>query len=467
MRIAHEMAGFTLAEADGLRRAMGKKTPEVMAQVREKFINGCMRNRVTRAVAQKIFERIEFFAGYAFNRSHSAAYALIAYRTAYLKANYPVEFMAALLTSERDNTEKIAQYVEEGRRMGLSILPPDVNASFARFTVDNGAIRYGLLGVKNVGEKAIESIVEQRGQGGPFTSLADFCERVESRGANRKVVESLIKCGAFDGLKLKRSQLMALLDPAMESAGKRQKEKGAGQLSFFDVFGSPSAPVKEGHGLPELEEWPQEQLLGFEKQLLGFYLTGHPLAAYRLILGLVTTCATGRLTELKDGQEVLLGGIIAKVKVTTTKKGNERMAILSFEDFDGSVEVVCFPQAFAQMEPQLKPDAIVVIRGKVSLREEKPKIFADEALPLEEIWERRARGIQIRLSGDMDRKTLESLKQALGASPGPTPVELRVGNGHNGGSRILVGSTLHVTPSLGLLQQLVDLVGPGQISIKT
>ncbi|MBI3322730.1 MAG: DNA polymerase III subunit alpha [Candidatus Omnitrophica bacterium] len=479
MRIAHEMAGFTLAEADGLRKAMGKKTPEVMAQVREKFINGCLRNGVSRAVAQKIFDKIEYFAGYAFNRSHSAAYALIAYRTAYLKANHPVEFMTALLTSERDDTEKIAQYVEESRRMGIPIRPPDVNASFARFTVEplvlssskdergpRAGIRYGLLGVKNIGEKAIESIVEQRGQGGPFVSLVDFCGRVDTRGVNRKVIESLIKCGAFDSLKLRRSQLFAALDSAMDQAGRRQKEKGGSQLSFFDVFGGSAASPKD---LPaqDLAEWPQEQLLGFEKQLLGFYLTGHPLDAYRSLMSMVATATTGRLTELKDGQDVTLGGVVARMKVTTTKKGNERMAILSLEDLEGGVEVVCFPKAFAQMEQSLKPDAILVIRGKVSLREEKPKLFADDAVPLEEIWERRARGIQIRLSAETERGTLESLRRALGTSPGAVPVELRVGNGHSGGARILVGPTLNVTPSLGLLQQLVDLVGAEQISIKT
>ena len=466
MRIAHEVAGFTLAAADSLRKAMGKKTPEVMEKARGDFVNGCVKHGMGRPTAESIFDKIEYFAGYAFNRSHSAAYALIAYRTAYLKANYPVEFMTALLTSERDNTDKIAQYIEEARRMGIQILPPDVNKSFARFTVERGAIRYGLLGVKNIGEKAIESIVQAREEKGPAVSLTDLCERVDTRAVNKKVLESLIKCGALDSLKMKRSQQFALLDPAMEASSRRQKEKGAGQLSFFDVFGGAGAKPVDAAGAPEPEEWPQEILLAHEKQLLGFYLTGHPLRAYETILKLMGVALTADLPLLKDGAPVTLGGVIAQLKVTTTKKGNERMAIVRFEDFSGDAEVLVFPKVFPLLESNLKEDAVVLVRGKLSAREDRPRILADEIIPLEEAWDRQVNFLKIRLAQETKREILEELKQALGKSPGRVPVELSVGPGGNGGVRIAVGSTLRVNPSLGLLQTLVKLVGQEAISIR-
>ena len=466
MRIAHEVAGFTLAESDTLRKAMGKKTPEVMKKARIDFVNGCVKHGMERATAAAIFEKIEYFAGYAFNRSHSAAYALIAYRTAYLKANYPVEFMTALLTSERENTDKIAQYVEEVRRMEISVRPPDINRSHARFTVEEGAVRYGLLGVKNVGEKAIESIVAVREEAGPYLSLVDFCERVDSRTVNRKVIESLIKCGALDGLKLRRSQMIQILDQALDSGAQRQKEKTAGQLSFFDVFGSSGELKKQAQDLPEIPEWPQEQLLAFEKALLGFYLTGHPLAAYERQIRLFTRVTTGNLSEQRDGAEVTLGGVIAKLKVTTTKKGNERMAIVTFEDFFGSVEVLIFPKVFPLVEIQLKPDAVVLVRGKISLREDRPRLMADDVTPLEEALKVRVHGIRIQLGQEVERQVLEQLKTTLLSSPGRVPVELSFGKGEGGAVRVMVGSTLQVEPSQGLLQSLIDLVGPDSISLR-
>ncbi len=470
LRIAHEVAGFSLGAADLLRRAMGKKTPEIMEKARGEFITGCIRNQVDRRTAEKIFDKIEYFAGYAFNRSHSAAYALLSYRTAYLKANYPVEFMTALLTSERDNTEKIAQYVEEARRMGITITPPDVNRSFARFTVDGEAIRYGLLGIKNVGEKAIESIIQARREKGPFDSLVSFCERVDSRLVNRKVIESFIKCGALDGLGLRRSQLMAILDRAMEVGGLRQKDREGGQLSFFELFGRSSESRGQGVlEIPALEEWPELQRLAFEKGLLGFYLTGHPLTRYESILKLCTTCTTQGLSQLKEGAPVTLGGIIARMKMATTKRGNERMAILSLEDFHGSVEVLVFPKVLPGVEMALKLDEVVLITGRASLREDRPKILAQEVVPLEEgLKTAHAQSIQVSLSPSVDRPTLERLREALLAHPGEIPVELsfRNGGGNGGALRVAVGSTLRVAPSVELFQTLIQLVGPEAIAVR-
>ncbi|MDD5422859.1 MAG: DNA polymerase III subunit alpha, partial [Candidatus Omnitrophica bacterium] len=284
MRIASSLAGFTLAQADNLRRAMAKKTPEVMVEVRTHFVNGCLKNRIDRRTADRIFDQIEYFAGYGFNKSHSAAYAMISYQTSYLKANYPGEFMTALLTSEKDNLDKIAVYISESQRMGLKILPPDVNESYANFTLIGDSIRFGLLAVKNVGQGAIESIIGVRDKGGKFKSIYEFTERVDLRLVNRKVIESLIKCGALDSLGLYRSQLSAMIDKALEVAGGIQKDRSNGQLSFFDKFEDEENFKKTYQEIPNIPEWPENQLLAYEKEMLGFYVTNHPLARFEKIL---------------------------------------------------------------------------------------------------------------------------------------------------------------------------------------
>ena len=468
MRIAHDLAGFSLGQADVLRRAMGKKTPEIMEQARDQFIAGCIKNRVDRRTAEKIFDKIEYFAGYAFNRSHSTAYALISYRTAYLKANFPVEFMTALLTSERENTEKIAPYVEEARRMGIAILPPDINQSHFAFTVEGDAIRYGLAGVKNVGEKAIESIVQARAQKGPFPSLVSFCERVDGRLVNRKVMESLIKCGAFDCLGFYRSQLMAVLDPTVEAAATRQREKQGGQLSFFEVFGSSGqAHRTDSVEMPPLSEWPESQRLAFEKALLGFYLTGHPLDRYQGLLKLYASTTTAKLPLLPEGKEVTLGGVISKLKITTTKRENARMAIATFEDFEGSVEALVFPKVFPKVETALKQDAVVLVTGRVTQREERPKLLAQEITLLDEALERYPESIRIHLKESIERGLLENLREILKAHPGKIPVELAMATPGNGKARICVGDSLRVKPSLELFDRLISLVGNDALSVAT
>jgi DNA polymerase-3 subunit alpha len=464
MQIAHELAGFTLSEADTLRRAMGKKTPEIMEENRDRFIQGCIKNGIQRKVAEHIFKKIEYFAGYAFNRSHSAAYALLAYQTAYLKANHPVEFMTALLSSERENTEKIAQYVEEARRMGIVVRPPDVQRSSARFTVEDGAIRFGLLAIKNVGSKAIESILEARQQGGPFTSLVDFCSRVDTRAVNRKVLESLIKCGAIDSLGLNRAQAMAILDRAMEVGARRQKEKSGGQLSLFALFGGGEARSDEVK-IPMVEDWPKDQRLAFERALLGFYLTGHPLDPYRSILPWLADEKTSGLRDRPEGSSVTLVGVVNHPKITTTKKGNERMAVFLLEDLEGSVEVLVFPKIFPKMEPILQPGAVILLTARVSLREESPRLIAEEASTVEEALKKRIRTVRIHLDPHAETSLLEALRQLLRDAPGSTPVELAIGNGEAEGWRVSVGPNFHVEPSVDFFQKLVGLVGPQSVSV--
>ncbi|HWT81819.1 MAG TPA: DNA polymerase III subunit alpha, partial [Candidatus Methylomirabilis sp.] len=288
MRIASDLAGFSMGEADILRRAMGKKNPELMAEQRKKFVDGAMAHGVSEKKAERIFGFMEQFAGYGFNKSHSAAYAIIAYQTAYLKANYPVEFMAALLTSEMADTDKIVKYIEECRAMGIEVMPPDVNESSNDFTVVGDKIRFGLVAVKNVGEAAIQSILNTRRERGRFRDLFDFCERADLRLVNKRVIESLIKCGAFDSLGARRSQLVSVVDKAMEAAASTQRDRAHGQVSLLDVLSSTGGVRRNPPSLPDLPEWDRSQLLAGEKETLGFYITGHPLAEYRGLIAKYT-----------------------------------------------------------------------------------------------------------------------------------------------------------------------------------
>ncbi|MEK7220460.1 MAG: DNA polymerase III subunit alpha, partial [candidate division NC10 bacterium] len=330
MRIASDLAGFSMGEADILRRAMGKKNPELMAEQRKKFVDGAVARGVPEKKAERIFGFMEQFAGYGFNKSHSAAYALIAYQTAYLKANYPVEFMAALLTSEMADTDKIVKYIEECRAMGIEVLPPDVNESSNDFTVVGDKICFGLVAVKNVGEGAIQSNLAARRQQGRFRDLFDFCERVDLRLVNKRVVESLIKCGAFDSLGARRAQLMAVVDKAMEAASASQRDRAHGQVSFLDVLSLTGTARREAPALPEVTEWERPQLLAGEKETLGFYVTGHPLAEHRGLIARHTNLTTEDLPSLPDKSTVKLGAIVTAVKEISTKNG-DRMAFVTLE----------------------------------------------------------------------------------------------------------------------------------------
>ena len=461
MMIVSRLAGFSLAQADLLRRAIGKKTPEIMDQQRKVFIEGAVRNKIEKRVAEKIFNLIEHFAGYGFNKSHSAAYAMISYRTAFLKANYPVEFMTALLTSEKDNTDKIVEYINEAERMRIKILPPDVNESFANFTmVGKDSIRFGLGAVKNVGQGAIESVIEARKKDGPFRSLQEFCERTDSRLVNKKVLESLIKCGAFDSLGLKRSQMMAMLGKAMEMANALQKEKALGQMLLFTDH-KPSDLVSD------IKEWPEGQLLNFEKDMLGFYITGHPLARHEKMLKEYSTASSSKLKDLNDGSKVRFGGIINKVKHTITKRSGEKMAILMMEDLEGTVEVLVFPAAYKNVSKYVRPNLAVFVDGKLNLREQRPKIIAEEMTPIEEARSRFTQSMTIDIvSLGMENEILENLKKILGRHRGSAPVYLNVSTKKNGSYRILVDREFYVAPTNEMVEELEELIGQDHITFQ-
>ncbi|MFC1667680.1 DNA polymerase III subunit alpha [Candidatus Omnitrophota bacterium] len=458
MMIVSRLAGFSLSQADLLRRAIGKKTPEIMDQQRKAFIEGAAKNKIDRRIAEKIFNLIEHFAGYGFNKSHSAAYAMISYRTAFLKANYPVEFMTALLTSEKDNTDKIVVYIDEAERNNIKMLPPDVNESFANFTmVDKDTIRFGLGAVKNVGQGAIESIIEARKKYGRFESLCEFCERTDSRLVNKKVIESLIKCGAFDSSGLRRSQMMAMLTKAMDAANAIQKERSLGQMLLFKDQGIDRQP-------PDIREWPESQLLNFEKEMLGFYITGHPLARYEKILREYSTANSNKLKDLTDGAKIRFGGIINKVKYTITRRTGEKMAIMMMEDLEGRVEVLAFPSSYKNVSKFIRPNSAVFVDGKLNLREERPKIIVENMVAIEDARKRFTQAISIDIfSLGMENEIFEKLKNALKKYKGNTPVYLNVSSKKNGSYRILIDKDLFVTPTSEMVAELEELIGRDHI----
>jgi len=465
MQMASVLAGFTMAQADNLRRAMSKKIPEVMDQIRRAFVDGCLKcNQIKEMEANKLFDLIDYFSGYGFNRSHSAAYALISYQTAYLKANYPVQFMCALLTSEKDNTDKIVAYVRECEQMGITVLPPDVNESMAEFSViDEQTIRFGLLAVKNVGQTAIESIVSGRKLDGKYLSLYDFCERVDLRLVNRKVLESLVKCGAFDCMQIFRSQLMAIADKALDLGAKKQKERISGQFSFFDMEGDQGGFDTNALHVPDIKEWQQNQILAYEKEFLGFYMSGHPLSHYQVEIQEFSDYTTKDLKLAVEGQEVKLLGLIAAVKYTTTRKTNERMAIVKIEDMDGQIEVVIFPSTYPKVADVLVEGEVVVVVGRVNFRDDAPGIVAGDIKKIDEIY-RAIKAINVNLTG-ITKNGFNNLRERLGTHPGKTPVYLRMDTKANKSVQILVGEGLFVAPNDVLMNDIKELVGKDRFTV--
>jgi DNA polymerase-3 subunit alpha len=421
MQIAASVAGFTLGEADVLRRAMGKKKHTEMVAMREKFLAGAAKNGVPPRKAEKLFDLMEQFAGYGFNKSHSAAYALIAYQTGYLKSHFPVEFMSALLTSEIGNTDKLAHYLNECRDMGIAILPPDVNSSDRAFTPEGPNIRFGLTAIKNVGEAAIESVLAARATLGRFDNLFQFCENVDLRLLNKRVLESLIKAGAFDSFGARRAQSMAVLDRAMEQGQRRQREDQSGQHGLF--LGSPDAAPPAPMELPEVAEWSEAERLTGEKEVLGFYVTGHPLEKFRAQLASLTRHDTASLEEVGHESPVTLAGILTSLRVRPSKKGDLWAAGI-LEDLRGTAELLVFPQAFQQLRDVLKPDSALLIKGRVRHEENsRPKVVVQEARPLETA----AGGgrQQLRIQLDLERTPddiVEELERLLQAHPGENPV---------------------------------------------
>jgi len=428
MAIANKVAGFSLGQADILRRAMGKKKPEEMEKLRVKFLEGAKKNKITERKAEKLYELIQKFAGYGFNKSHAAAYAVVCYHTAYLKTHYPTEFMASLMTTDMGNTDKIMGYFTECRDLGIKVLGPDVNESQKNFAVVDGAIRFGLAAIKNVGEGAVESVIDIRREGGPFTSFFDFCRRVDLRKVNKRMLEGLIKAGAFDSTGAKRSQLMTVLDQAVEDGATAQRERDLGQITIFAA--SPTGEGSLGYAalppLPDMPEWDQAQRLKYERDLTGFYITAHPLTRYETTIKALSTTTTSGLAEMSDGKEVKLCGIVTTVKTMLTKKG-DRMAYLTLEDLQGTVEVIAFPDLYRAAGPLIAPERVVRLTGTIDRGDKGTKLRGSKIEPLAETQARTVKRVLIRLSDRPETKDqLPRLREVLLRHPGATSVALTV-----------------------------------------
>ena len=459
MKIAGVLASYSMSEADGLRKAMGKKIVEIMAEHRDRFTKGAIENHVPKSKAKQIFDLMEKFGGYGFNKAHSAAYALIAYQTAYLKAHYPVEFMASLLTSEMHSTDGVVKYIAECKSHAIPVLPPDINESDREFTVKGSDIRFGLVAVKNVGEGAIEAIIAERTENGRFSSLFDFCERVDLRKVNKRVAESLIKAGAFDSTTDRRSQMMAVLEEALDYGQRLQKEKTGPQMSLFDV--GEDAPQMNAPTMPDILEWDEKERLTMEKDALGFYITGHPLGRFESLLKGLTNGNTLSLKEKNDGAGVRIGGVVTNVKAIKTKRGDS-MAFITTEDLHGTVETTVFSSVYAECRDILVADKALLIEGHIQKDESSVKILADTILPLEKAGEVRTESIHFNLDiTRSDRETLAQLHDIFKKYPGPCRGYIHLTDPEKTETTIALPDDMKLNPSLTreVTECLGDAVG--------
>lgn len=464
MMIANKIANFSMGQADILRRAMGKKKPEEMEKQKEGFIKGAMANGISERKAARLFENMAPFAMYGFNKSHSAAYAYIAYQTAYLKAHFPVEFMAATLSSDMDNTDKIVKSIAECRKMAIDILPPDINESGREFRVIGKAIRFGLEAVKGVGSSAIESVLTARDKDGPFKSCEDFLQRVDGKKVNKKVIESLIKAGAFDSFGIHRAGVMA----TCAVCGQNGNITAGGLFGQQNIFGG---------GREAVDEWTEIELLGHEKEALGFYITGHPLARYRETLADMRIRSVSGLENAGDKEDIQIAGVVSVIKKIKTKGKAETMAYLTLEDEEGSLEAIVFPELYRSVLGFLKKDEPVVVKGTVDRAEKGVKLVAKEIRPLHDfITEGGKKAFAQSLTGNNGFHRMEILIQASSLPPGVLRTLKEIISQYSGkctlcfkievnGSYAVVDSCVQVEPSGSLIERLEGLVGKGRVKV--
>ena len=477
MAAASKLAGYSLAQGDLLRRAMGKKDKEKMAKERRNFIDGCARtNKIPEKKANAIFDLLEKFAGYGFNKSHSAAYGVISYHTAYLKAHYPVEFMAGLLSNEINNTEKISVFVGECKRMGISILPPDINKSGLKFTPETiagigdagaginhpgyNAIRYGLAAIKNVGEAAMAMAIREREQRGEFASLEDFCGRLDSRVANRKMLESLVRAGAFDFTRRDRAELFALIDDALASSAALQRDRLSGQVSLFDQHTHAATAARR----QPIKSWSEHEKLSYEKELLGFYVSGHPLDAYADLLAAQNYRSIASLGELEDRVQFKIAGAIVEVEKKFTKKDGKPFAVVRLEDLLDILEVVVWNELYLKVSDVLVPGRVVELKGTLDRRDEMLRATAIEIKPLAPVKPNGATersedasqvsAILLRFSSGTTGDELRQVRNILVSSPGRHPVQLLFDRDNGNSLRFDAGAEFRVDVTPDLEQKL-------------
>ena len=457
MQIVQALAGFTLGQADILRRAMGKKIKELMAEQRDLFVEGCKKaNNIPEKLASDLFDKIETFAGYGFNKSHSMAYAYVAYQTAYLKAHYPAEFMAALLTSESGNLEKVSRYVDECGRMDVAVRAPDINRSDVNFAVQDGAILYGLFAIKNVGEAPARAIVEEQKTNGPYKDVYDFCERIDSKAINRRVVESLNKVGAFECTGWSRAQVAAALDNAIAAAQSVQQARASGQSSLFELLGDEDASIARHR--PDVPDWSEHELLQAEKEMLGLYISRHPLKKWESTL---RRYATSGLTELRreDGWAAVLGGLLSQVKHHITSKG-KKMAFVTVDTLEGQIEATIFSDVFERCAPLLTQDAVVLLPAHVNLRNGEPGLIADDVIPIEQAKERLTKAVHIRMTTiGLETSRVDRLASVLGQHTGACDVYLHCRMPDESEITVHATSACMVAPTDELVRQIEELFG--------
>ncbi len=461
MGSAQALAGYTIQEADLLRAAMGKKNKTVMEKERAHFLEGAKKNGLSDALATTIFEKIETFASYGFNRSHAAAYALTTYTTAYLRAHYPYEFMAALMSLDMDDAAKTYKNIASLREMRITILPPDVNQSRVKFAVAAGGIRFGLGAIRGVGAKTAEAIIAVRERGGRFNSLIDFCMRVGAALVNRRVLEALIKCGAFDSLNVARAALMAQADDALRLAQKAQEDAAKNQMGLFGgKVKIPDLPRNE-----RIPEWDQHEKLKFEKEALGFYITAHPLDKFEREIARITRLTTADLTGAPDGSQVQLAGVIQAVKLKNNKSG-KRYATFALEDREGTVEVIAWPETYQKHEAIIMGDGPVLARGKLDVDEDRAQIILDAMTPLGTALVDSVREVRIRATMNrLDNGGLDALRAVLERNRGKSLTYLHLGLDDGREAVILLGDGFRVTPTQAFISEVEQMLSPGAIEL--
>ncbi|HOA75047.1 MAG TPA: DNA polymerase III subunit alpha [Phycisphaerae bacterium] len=464
-RLVNRLGGIELKKAFRLAKAISKKKTNIIESMRGDFLDGCVAKGVARETAEQIFEDILEFGSYAFNKAHSTGYAIVAYKTAYLKHYYPTEYMAALLTFEMGSTEKVSEYIEECRKMGIRIAPPDINVSENDFTVvgqGEKLIRFGLGAIKGVGEKAVGAIMAARAEGGPFKSIFDFCERVDLGVVNRAVIEALIKCGAFDSTGAMRKGLMAVLDDAIRHGQISAADRKAGQMSLFGGPGEASG--KADIKVPPLQ-WTEAEMLAHEKATLGFYVTSHPLSSHEKILRKYSTARTTDLRKYVDGADVTIGGLISKFRTVITKQGRNagsKMGIVTVEDLAGQVEVVLFPKDLQTYQSMIALDTVAFFKGQVDRRREEPSVRVSEVIPLDQADEKLGRMVLICLRPPgATPQTLHQLQAVLDRFPGDQPVFLELHTSNALKVTMRVNGRRGVRPSAEFMAALDELLGPG------
>ena len=476
MQICNRLGDIGLRDAYKLIKAISKKKADTIAKEREKFIAGCVDKGLKKQQAQDIFELIERFAGYGFNKSHSTRYSFVAYQTAYMKAHWPVEYMAALLTFEMGDTDKLVEYINECTEMGIKVLAPDINESGVHFTPLNrrhgdqeqSVIRFGLAAVKGVGERAVEQIIAARDKAGRFQSLFHFCENVDMRAVNKQVLEALIKAGAFDRLGGNRAQMMAGLEQAMQVGAGAQADKSSGQMSLFGAAAADTEYADDIKRLPNVPPWPEAMMLKYEKDVLGFYVTSNPLSHHAETISIYSTRNTSQLEGGRQDEEITIGGMIAKIRTHLTKQGRNagaKMAVLTLEDLQGQAEVVLFSRVLEASGEAVVQDTVVFVRGRLDYRRERPNIIADEIIPLEQVREKLAGRVRIDLDAEqVTAEQVATIKSLCQTHRGRCPIFVTV---HTHRGRVVAGADRKyaVSPSDEFCRRMTQLVGKDKFHV--